>query len=108
ETFEAPRPDRGAEEMDGGHPLRPQLLFEPQIEVGGVDAHEYIGRRGFPPAPHVAVDTQQPGKTLKGVDIAEDGECVHGMPGLEPGSLHGGPADAFTQDIRDRKSTREL
>jgi hypothetical protein len=52
----APRPDGRPDEMHGRYSGLPQLQFQLEIEVRGIDADEYRRRLGEHAALYVAVD----------------------------------------------------
>src|SRR5690606_30109569 len=95
-----PGPDGRAYEVEGRHAGRPELFFQTQVEVGGIDPDEDIRWLGLPATGDIAVNPQQTRQALEGVDIAEHGQRMHGMPHIETGLLHGGPPDAFAAHAR--------
>ena len=96
----APRPDRRTDEVHRGRAGLAQLMLQAQVEIRRVDANEHGRRLGQPAPLDVAIGGQQAGQALERVDVAEHGQGMHGMPGIEVAGLHLRPADAFATHRR--------
>ena len=55
----APGPDRGADVMHRGYARLAYFLFEPEIEIRGIDADQHVGTFGQQAIMKFAANTQQ-------------------------------------------------
>ena len=100
DALEAPGPDRRADEMHGGNAGGAQLFFQAQVEVRRIDPHEHVRTPVQRAAEGVAPGADQARRPAQRIDVAEHGQRVHGVPGLEAFPGHGRAADAPGPDLR--------
>ena len=90
----APRPDRRTHEMHGRNARVAQRMFEPEIEIGRIDADEHRRRLGQQLPLQLVADAENLGNVLERLDIAAHGQLVHRPVGVEAGGRHARAADA--------------
>ena len=102
----APGPDRGAHIVDGGDAGVLELAFEPEVEIGRIDADEEIR----PVAQHafgeLAPDAHDLAVVAQRLGIAAHRELLHREMRLEALGRHARPADARELDPRPARLQR--
>ena len=110
-----PGPDRRADVVDGTDSSLLEVGFEPEVEVGSIDADEDIRLQVEKALLQLAANAGDLARVLQRIDVAHHRELVHGPPGVETLRLHGRPADAeedgigqATLERRDQVSPQEI
>ncbi len=78
----APRPDRRADVVRRADAGLAQFLFQPEIEIGSVDADKHVRRRGRPTCSQRASQLEQPRNMRERLDQAHDREFFGRGPGV--------------------------
>jgi len=101
-----PGPDRGADELDGGDARALEALFQPEIEVGPIDANEGVGLVLAQTPQQLPADARDPAIVAQHFGVAANGEFFRRPEHLEAFALHLRPADAVELDIGQMRLQR--
>ena len=99
-----PRPHRRAHEMDGAHPAAFEFPFEPQVEIGRVDADEHPDPRFSKPLRQRAPQAQQLRHATEHFGKSANGERLERNPRLAAGFLHFGSRHADKTHARNPRA----